>query len=89
MKNVGPTFVMREEHREIGKHLEAIHQKVQAADPNSDEDERKLLTVLGSHNEKEENILYPAIDRLATDADIKSVFQLMKELPEERYAVCC
>jgi regulator of cell morphogenesis and NO signaling len=85
----GPTEVMRIEHRQIGEHLEAIHKKVKAADPNSDEEEKMLLAVLSVHNGKEENILYPAIDRAATDADRIAVFEKMESLPEERYAQCC
>ncbi|TKB86421.1 MAG: hypothetical protein E8D43_06170 [Nitrospira sp.] len=37
MAEGGPTQVMRTEHRMIGDCLEAIHQKVQAQDPDSDE----------------------------------------------------
>jgi regulator of cell morphogenesis and NO signaling len=85
----GPTAVMRLEHRQIGEHLEAIHKKVQKADPNSDEEEKMLLAVLSVHNMKEENILYPAIDRAASESDREEVFQAMKEMKEERYAECC
>jgi len=55
----GPTYVMRNEHKEIAAHLESIHKKVQKADPSSDREEQKLLEVLGAHNQKEEAILYP------------------------------
>ena len=85
----GPTYVMRKEHREIADHLEALHKKVQAADPNSDEEEKSLLAVLGIHNQKEESILYPAIDNVVTEAEQKAVFEAMKNIPEERYLVCC
>jgi regulator of cell morphogenesis and NO signaling len=89
MKSGGPTFVMREEHRQIAAALEAIHEKVKNADPNSDLDENNLLTLLGQHNLKEENILYPAIDRVASDVERKAVFEAMEKIPEERYALCC
>ena len=59
---LGPTEVMRKEHRLIGAFLEAIHQKVKVRDPNTDTEEANLLEVLGQHNRKEELILYPAID---------------------------
>lgn len=88
-KSGGPTFVMRQEHREIASHLEAIHQKVQIANPDSDLDEQNLLAALAQHNMKEENILYPAIDRVAANADRHAVFQAIKNIPEDRYAVCC
>jgi len=89
MYNGGPTAVMRFEHRQIGEHLEAIHKKVQAADPNSDEEEKVLLAVLSIHNMKEESILYPAIERAATESDKEVIFQAMENVKEERYSTCC
>lgn len=87
--DMGPTAVMRMEHKQIAEHLEAIHQKVQKSDPNSDEAEKGLLNSLGLHNQKEEQILYPAIDHHLTDAERDQVFAQMKEIPEERYLTCC
>ncbi len=85
----GPTKMMRAEHRLIGKHLDAIHDKVRRADPESDDEEQALLNVLSVHNQKEEFILYPAIDRLLTPAERDSIYTAMNELPEERYRCCC
>lgn len=89
MTESGPTFVMRAEHRQVGEVLEAIHKKVQEQDAESDAEDTKLLALLGAHNTKEERILYPAIDQAVSDADRESVYRQMKELPEERYRVCC
>ncbi len=83
----GPTQVMRMEHRQIRDHLEAIARKVASRDPNSDADEAGLLSVLSAHNQKEEMILYPAIDRSIDDADRASVFEAMKKIPQERYSM--
>lgn len=85
----GPTMVMRQEHRQIGEKLEAIHLKVKEADPDSEREENSLLEVLAMHNMKEENILYPAIDAQAAEEDAKDVFHQMSETPEERYQQCC
>jgi regulator of cell morphogenesis and NO signaling len=88
--NEGPTRIMRLEHRMIGDKLEIIHKKVQAKDPNSDRDEKDLLMLLSSHNEKEEKILYPAIEQIADKSGAsKEVFKKMREIPEERYQTCC
>src|SRR5262245_65377049 len=46
MRDMGPTAVMRAEHRQIGERLEAIHDKVRCADPDSDREEEALLQVL-------------------------------------------
>lgn len=85
----GPTQVMRIEHRQIGEYLEAIHKKVQKQDPDSDEEEQMLLSLLSVHNQKEENILYPAIDTVITDTERTAAFTAMNTLPEERYKTCC
>lgn len=85
----GPTQVMRMEHRQIGELLEAIHEKVKERNSESDQEEERLQAVLASHNMKEERILYPAIDKVLEDSERASLFKAMKEMPNERYAVCC
>jgi regulator of cell morphogenesis and NO signaling len=89
MTDSGPTPVMRDEHRRIGQQLEAIHQKVVDQNPDSDEEEQGLLDLLGAHNRKEERALYPAIDRVTSAEECQTVFQDMKNIPEERYRLCC
>lgn len=78
MTDGGPTFVMREEHRQIKALLEEVHKKVQRRDPESDQEEQQLFEVLKQHNYKEEAILYPAIDRAASDEEREAVFKKMK-----------
>lgn len=89
MSDSGPTAVMRMEHRQIKGHLDAIHDKVRVADPDSDASEKALLEVLKDHNMKEEQILYPAIDMGLDRSGIDSVQKAMDAIPEERYACCC
>ncbi len=89
MSEGGPTFVMRAEHRQIGQQLEAIHGKVADQNPDSDQEEQALLDLLGTHNMKEERVLYPAIDQLTSAEERAAVFQNMKNIPEERYKLCC
>lgn len=89
MSEGGPTFVMRNEHRLIGQQLEAIHDKVGEQNPDSDQEEAALLNILGSHNMKEERVLYPSIDQVTSEEERKTVFRNMKTIPEERYRVCC
>jgi len=85
----GPTQVMRREHRQIADALEALHRKVQAADPDSDEEERALLALLSSHNRKEELILYPALDETLSEEERAGIFRAMASIPDQRYKVCC
>jgi Regulator of cell morphogenesis and NO signaling len=89
MSESGPTPVMRHEHRQIGQQLEAIHGKVSEQNPDSDKEEQSLLDLLGSHNRKEELRLYPAIDQVAGTEGQEAIFQSMKNIPEERYNLCC
>ena len=89
MSDSGPTPVMRNEHRQIGQQLEAIHQKVADQNPDSDREEQALLDLLGSHNRKEERALYPAIDKVTSPEERQNVFLNMDNIPEERYRLCC
>jgi regulator of cell morphogenesis and NO signaling len=85
----GATSVMRAEHRQIGLHLEAIQRKMAEQNSDSDQEEQALLNLLGSHNMKEERVLYPGIDRVTSAGERETVFQNMKNIPEERYKLCC
>lgn len=89
MRDRGPTLVMRAEHREIGKWLEALHDKVRAHDVDSDREEMALYETLLAHNQKEETVLYPGIDRLLSEGERAAAFQRMEELPREAYQTCC
>ena len=89
MKTGGPTEVMRQEHCQIKALLEEVHKKVQRQDPESDQEEQLLWDVLKQHNHKEENILYPAIDRFISDEERQKVFGKMDALPEHKYKTCC
>jgi iron-sulfur cluster repair protein YtfE (RIC family) len=89
MHDHGPTAVMRVEHREIGRRLEALHEKVRTRNLDSDQEEQNLLQALVVHNQKEETVLYPAIDRLTSDQEKAAAFKAMEDMPEEAYQTCC
>ena len=89
MTDSGPTFVMRGEHRHIGERLEAILQKVQNEDPDTDVEEQALIALLSAHNMKEERVLYPSIDKLATDEERDELYEKMKAMPEDQYKAFC
>ena len=81
MTEGGPTFVMRQDHREIGECLEAINRKVQAQDPESDREEQALLDLLDRHNMTEEQVLYPALDRATSAEEREAAFRDMERIP--------
>lgn len=85
----GPTLVMRAEHRQIGEQVEAIHEKVAEHNPESDQEERVLLDLLHAHNKKEEDVLYPVIDRVAGPDERTELFKNLELISPERYAACC
>ena len=81
MSDSGPTPAMRNEHRQIGQQLEAIHRKVETLNVDSDQEEQG--------NRKEERALYPAIDQVASAEERDGVFLILTNVPEERYKLCC
>ncbi len=85
----GPTPVMRFEHSQIKQLLDAIHQKVEGQNLDTDQEEQALLNLLSSHNRKEERALYPAIDNVINTDEREKVFSDMKSIPEDQYNSCC
>lgn len=85
----GPTPIMRHEHSQIKQLLDAIHQKVEGQNLDTDQDEQALLNLLSSHNRKEERALYPAIDNVINADEREKVFSDMNSIPVERYNACC
>ena len=62
----GPTAVMRAEHREILEWLEKIEKAIGDCDAPVEPFRLGLHAVLGDHNLKEENVVYPGTDRVLT-----------------------
>ncbi|HEX5543980.1 MAG TPA: hemerythrin domain-containing protein [Nitrospira sp.] len=85
----GPTPVMRFEHSQIKQLLDAIHQKVEGQNLETDQEEQALLNLLSSHNRKEERALYPAIDNVTDGDERAAVFSNMNSIPEDRYNSRC
>ena len=61
---VGPTAVMRDEHREILSCLDRIQEAIGVSAAPVDSIRHVFHSVLGNHNLKEENIVYPGTDRV-------------------------
>ncbi len=64
--HMGPTAVMRDEHREILLCLESIEGLIRVAGSPVESRRHALHAVLGNHNLKEENIVYPGTDHALT-----------------------
>lgn len=78
----GPILVLEEEHRQILRMLQQINLRIQKNDVSSNRTEHDLIVILGQHNVKEENVLYPVLDHLLTvdeKADLLMKLQNMTE----------
>ena len=81
MRHSGPTAVMRAEHRQIEHCLDVIGKGLHEGDGATDDDDARLLSILESHNFKEEQVLYPAIDHQVTTGERDEVFDRMARVP--------
>ena len=76
MKDAGPTFVMRMEHKEIKELLDEITALTEKGDGAEATKRASELTVrLSDHNMKEEEILYPEADSLLSQAERPKVVE--------------
>jgi iron-sulfur cluster repair protein YtfE (RIC family) len=75
----GPTAVMRLEHREIRKYLNATAEKLTEENFETDEEEMGPETVLCPHNHKEESILYPMMDQVFSELGRSEMFSEMSK----------
>ena len=76
MHGQGPTAVMRNEHREIESYLERIEEGLTPLTPEAAAVRGEidgLRALLGDHNVREENILYPACDQMLDADAVRSV----------------
>ncbi|MDP7195775.1 MAG: hemerythrin domain-containing protein, partial [SAR202 cluster bacterium] len=74
----GPTSVMRMEHIQIKNYLQEIKRKLHTKKIQGPcKEEVALFEVLESHNQKEENILYPGIDNLTSEQEKQQMIKQM------------
>ena len=78
----GPTQMMRYEHQQLRAQLESMHK---ALNEGKHDDffgiGESFMIMLQQHNMKEEQMLYPMIDR-ALEGDAKIMIQTLKEMPQ-------
>ena len=73
-----------EERASLQRDLDQLHSmadKLAAGTNDTGDDEAGLLAVLGPHNHKEENILYPMIDQVTAGAERTQIFAEMEKRP--------
>jgi len=88
MKDNGPTAVMRAEHIEIKGLLDQIREKIKSENFNTTEMEDSLMYILKSHNDKEENLLYPWIDQSVDKREKEIIFSKIKEMTPANTCGC-
>jgi iron-sulfur cluster repair protein YtfE (RIC family) len=80
---MGPTRVMRLEHRQMRETLAEMDSTLAAGNLEDFLGQAEtLLILMQQHNIKEEQILYPMCDRFL-DGAIESVIQAMRDLPAD------
>jgi hemerythrin-like domain-containing protein len=77
----GLTGTMRREHDQIEDVLEEIKALLEDGSVPDDETDRRLLKFLEPHNDNEETVVYPAIDRHLSDEKIERIFEEMNHSP--------
>ncbi|MDE2026934.1 MAG: hemerythrin domain-containing protein [Candidatus Omnitrophica bacterium] len=87
IRKFGPTAIMRQEHGMIKGVLEDIHRKLLKKNSDSRGDEQVLIALLDMHNDKEEKMLYPAIDRLTSKREKEDLFKKMRRASKEGHEV--
>lgn len=71
------TNTLRAEHEEIREWLMALNEKVKQGDVDCDHEAAMLVNELGAHNGREEQSLYPQLDKLLNDAEMLAMFERM------------
>jgi regulator of cell morphogenesis and NO signaling len=79
-RSSGPTVVMRAEHRKIEEALRRLDDRVRDGNPDCDEDEAHLLEILQAHNFKEEQVVYPLVDRILGAAEKEALLHRIHAL---------
>lgn len=85
MYSSGPTAVMRMEHRQIKEFLEEIQGRIQKQDLHTGEFEEALIRILSQHDQKEEAVLYPWIDRSLSDEERGEIILKIKKSSPEKH----
>ena len=74
----GPTQIMRLEHEQIKGFLEEINDKLAKEITVADSLQRDLFDLLKMHNDKEEGILYPWIDQVASKKELEEIINYIR-----------
>ncbi len=71
------------EHAEIREWLNALAQKIEQGDSDSDHEGKMLIEELGGHNAREEYAVYPQLDRLLSDDEKKQLMATLAAMAED------
>lgn len=82
MTGVGPTAVMRAEHRCFKVLLDRIQDRLSAG-LSLDGLDKELFDALTVHNRKEEALLYPWLDGLLSEEEAGMLVNRMRDMPED------
>lgn len=80
MFNMGPTVVMRTEHKKIKQYLTKIINKINNNNFDTIKLEKQLMEILIDHNGKEEMLLYPWFDNSIDKKEVKKTLLKIKKI---------
>jgi uncharacterized protein (DUF2249 family) len=78
--DAGPTAVMRAEHREIEALIEDLERGIGDPAVPAEATRASLHEILGDHNLKEEQVLYPGTDRLLEEAEADALVRRIQAM---------
>ncbi len=78
LQSSGPTAVMRMEHAQIKEFLDIIQAMIENNNIDTADVESMLFDILKSHNEREEEILYPWIDSSLGESEALEILKKLK-----------
>jgi uncharacterized protein (DUF2249 family)/hemerythrin-like domain-containing protein len=83
----GPTTVMRMEHADIRQRMALVASALRSQDPAAVDTILSLTQLLGSHNAKEEHMLYPMADHAAGgDRELEDLVRRLQACPAAKAA---
>lgn len=85
----GPTVVMRLEHQEIKKLLSEIDSGIRSQKAETTGQAQTLSDILGEHNAKEEQILYPMIDEAVSEKERQEILEKVTIGKNQGGCSCC
>ncbi len=88
MIGVGPTVVLRREHEVIKEMVKALCDKFQKKFSQDDKSEESFLFFHSQHQQKEEGVMYPAIDGMLEKWETEDIINKIENTKNMLHKTC-